>query len=357
MNKTKTNHASIVSILRRPRLGFFLAGMAVIVTTGCHSAPAGAAEFVTAQPVLRQPGQALPVSYFREVWGYLVVGREFALDPSLPITDIAYFGANVNIYGRLVGVPDFRNLAAFRGRTHLVAACTGRALSYFVLREGSVERQNLIRDLLEASRPFDGLQINFEYVPPGARASYHSFLRELRQGLGDRMLTVAIVARTRTLANDVYDYATIAGIVDRILVMAYDEHWSTSAPGPIASMGWSYRVARHSLDVIGPDSLIMGLPFYGRSWGHVNPSRAHIYDGIQELIREHNVREIRRVYGIPTFTYEIPVTVTVYFEDEVSLATRLEMYKAMGVRSVGFWRLGQETLAIWQYIRLEGESP
>jgi len=301
----------------------------------------------------REPGEALPVSYFREVWGYLVAGREYALTPDLPVTDIAYFGANVNTYGRLIGVPDYRNLAGFQGRTHLVSALTGHALSYFVLREGSAERQALIRDLLRAAEPFDGLQINFEYVPAGARLSYHSFLRELREGLGHRMLSVAIVARTRVLPNDVYDYATIAQIVDRVLVMAYDEHWSTSAPGPIASMDWSYRVARHSLDVIGPQQLIMGLPFYGRSWGHINKNRAYIYSGIRNLIQEHNIQEIHREYGIPTFTFEMPLTVTVYFEDEVSLATRLEMYSAMGVRAVGFWRLGQETPAIWPYIRVE----
>jgi len=332
--------------------------LSAAILSGCHSPGYEAAEVLPQQFVLPQEfafvdnGSNLPVSYFREVWGYLVMGREFALTPDLPVTDIAYFGANVNRYGRLISVPDYRNLRGFQGRTHLVAACTGWALSYFVLREGSAEREALIRDLLQASIPFDGLQINFEYVPPGARLAYHSFLRELRAGLGDRMLSVAIVARTRTLPNDVYDYATIAEIVDRILVMAYDEHWSTSAPGPIASMPWSYRVARHSLDVIGPDMLIMGLPFYGRSWGNVTTNRAFIYDDIRRLIAEHGVQEIRRADGVPTFTYQVPVTVTVYFEDEVSLATRLDMYKRMGVRSVGFWRLGQETTAIWRYIRI-----
>ena len=305
-----------------------------------------------AQPAAE--GDQPPISHFREVWAYLVAGREFALNPVLPITDIVYFGADVDTYGKLIGVPDFANLSAFRGRKHFVAACSGRALSYFVLKEGSPEREALIRDLLEAARPYDGLQINFENIPPRAGESFISFLKELREGLGDKMFSIAIAARTRTLQNDVYDYATIAPLVDRMLVMAYDEHWSGSAPGPIASMDWSRRVAQYSLNVIGREKLIMGLPFYGRSWPNVNLNRAYIHSGIEEVMQEQNILEVQRVDGgIPRFTYETPVSVTVYYEDEISLAARLDMFQRAGVQSVGFWRLGQETQAIWPFIRLQ----
>jgi spore germination protein YaaH len=108
------------------------------------------------------------------------------------------------------------------------------------------------------------------------------------------------------------------------------------------------------LEVIGPEKLIMGLPFYGRSWGSINANRAFIYSGIQDIIQEHNVTEINRENGIPTFTYDTNLTVTAYYEDEYSLSARLEMYRRMGVRSVGFWRLGQETPAFWPVIGLEG---
>ena len=311
-------------------------------------------DFVPEELVLSRPENDLPVTLFNEVWAYLVAGREFALNNRLPITDLVYFGAEVDLYGKLSGIPDFNNIARFPGRKHFVAQCNGRALSYFVLREGSSERQELINDLLEASRRYDGLQINFEYIPARAGAPFLSFLRELRERLPDeKMFTIAIAARTRTLQNDVYDYATIAPLMDRMLVMAYDEHWSTSAPGPIASMGWCYRVARHSLDVIGPEKLIMGLPFYGRSWGNITPNRAFVHSGIEDIIREQTISEIHRDNGIPNFRYDTNLTVTVFYEDEFSLSARLEMYKRMGVQSVGFWRLGQETPAFWPVIGLE----
>ena len=309
--------------------------------------------FVPPELNLLPPGAELPVTSFTEIWGYVLSGRESALTPGLPVTDVVYFGAEVDTYGKLVNIPNFRNLAAFRGRKHFVAICESRALTHFVLLEGSPERRALINDLLEASRPYDGLQIDFESVPARDGEAFLSFLRELRAGLGNKIFSIALQARTRTLAEDVYAYAGIRPIVDRIFVMAYDEHWSSSEPGPIASMGWSQRVATYALETIGPEKLIMGLPFYGRSWGDIAPNTAYVYSGIERIMREQEITEIERENGIPNFRYETPLSMTVYFEDAYSLSTRLEMYKKLGIKSVGFWRLGQETLAFWPYIRAE----
>jgi len=299
----------------------------------------------------------LPVSEFKEVWGYLMVGRESAINSSLPVSDLVYFGAEVDSYGKLVDVPSFSKIpSSFRGRKHLVVACNSRSLTHFTLIEGRPEREALIRDLLAEARPYDGLQIDFEMVPARDGELFLSFLRELRSGLGNKIFSIALPARTRRLQDDVYDYAKIKPIVDRILVMAYDEHWSTSAPGPIASMAWCQRVARYSLDTIGPEKLIMGLPFYGRSWGSENVNIAHVHSQIENLKKARNIEEIQRENSIPTFKYTMPLSVTVFYEDAHSLSTRMDLYKKMGVNSVGFWRLGQETPAFWPYIKLESAS-
>ena len=303
---------------------------------------------------LPPPDAELPISEFREVWGYVMAGREWALKPGMPITDIGYFGAEVSLYGSLVDVPSRRTLPAFSGRVHLVVSCNGRALSYFTLRSGSSERKALIAELLTATKNYDGLQINFETVPQRSRDDYFTFLQELRAGLDkNKMLTVALAARTRKINDDVYDYAKITPVVDRVLVMAYDEHWSTSAPGPIASLRWCSNVATHSLNVIGREKLIMGIPFYGRAWATPGHAQAYVYTGIERIINENNVTDISREEGIPTFEYTAPVSVKAYYDDEYSLSARMEMYRSMGIGAVGFWRLGQETPAVWNIITLE----
>jgi spore germination protein YaaH len=336
-----------------------------LFAAGCLNAPepadaAGknaAADEFDELPDLPSPEDALPISSFPEIWGYLVAGREAAFSPALPLSDIVYFGAEIDTYGTLTDIPDHRNIRNFSGRVHLVAACSSRALTHFVLMEGSAERKALTADLLGAAKNFDGLQIDFEYIPLRDGEAFFSFLEELRTGLNGKMFTIALPARTRTLTNDVFDYRRISPLVDRILVMAYDEHWSTSAPGPIASLPWCRRVANYALSVIGREKLIMGLPFYGRAWGDTNPSKAYLYSGIETLLNEHHIAEIDRENGIPTFNYEVPVSVKVYYEDDYSLSARMELYRSQGIRAIGFWRLGQETPAVWNILRLEEAAP
>ncbi|MDR1174682.1 MAG: glycoside hydrolase, partial [Treponema sp.] len=299
-----------------------------------------------------------PVSSFGEVWAYLVKGREAALGPGLPLSDIGYFDTDVDSYGKLGRIPNPKDAPSFPARFHLVATCGSTALTHFVLMEGSRERRELIADLIAGAKNFDGLQIDFELVPSRDGDAFRSFLAELRAGLKGKMLSVAFKARVRTLENDPYDYEKVKPLVDRILIMAYDEHWGGSSPGPVASMEWCRRVAEYALSVIGPEKLVMGLPFYGRAWGHISPSRALVYSGVEDLINEHGAEGIGRENGIPTFEYEVPVKVRVYYDDEDSLSERMEMYRSLGVRSVGFWRLGQETPAVWERLGLEpAENP
>ena len=326
----------------------------------CKSAPPLPAEpdIIIENPVIDDievlpiEGDALPVSEFKEIWAYVMVEREWALKPDLPISDIGYFSADIDSYGSLVDVPNRAKLPAFSGRVHLVVKCDSRSLTHFVLAPSSAERKALVADLISAAKNFDGLQIDFENIPQRDGETFLSFLAELRAGLGNKMFTIALPARTRKLDRDVYDYEKILPLVDRILVMAYDEHWSTSEPGPVASLPWCKKVAAYSLNVIGREKLIMGLPFYGRAWGSPNPSQAHVYTGIERIINENDVAEIRRENTVPVFEYEIPVSVKVFYDDEYSLSARMEMYRTMGAASIGFWRLGQETQAVWKLLAL-----
>jgi len=301
---------------------------------------------------LPPPGSNLPISSFHEIWAYVVADREAAFRPGMPISDIGYFGAEINSYGTLVDVPKRSKLRNFSGRVHLVVACNGRSLSHFVLKHGSTERRNLIADLLAAARDYDGLQIDFENIPQRDGEPYLSFLKELRAGLGNKMFTVALAARSKKIADDVYDYEKILPVVDRILVMAYDEHWSGSAAGSIASLAWCKRVADYSLKVIGKEKLIMGLPFYGRGWAKPSHSQAYLYTTVERVMKENNIKNIRRENGIPAFDYDATVSVKVYYEDEYSLSARMEMYRSMGVNAIGFWRLGQETPAVWPILKI-----
>ena len=297
-----------------------------------------------------QPGN-LPITRFPEIWGYVEVGAESALRRGLPITDIAYFSAQVNYYGELANIPDRKNLPAFPARVHLVVTCFSYSITYFSIMPGTPQRAKLIRDLIVATRDYDGLNIDFENIPQRSGDAFLSFLQELKEGMPNKILSVCLYAKTRTRANDVYDYMKIKPLVDRIFVMAYDQHWSGGPAGPVSSISWCKSVADYCMRVIGKEKLIMGIPFYGRGWASQNHHRSLIYSTTQRMITTHNAT-VTRENGTPTFSYSPNITVKVYYEDEYTISARFQIYKSLGVNAVGFWRIGYETPNVWGTLRI-----
>jgi hypothetical protein len=296
------------------------------------------------------PQDDLPESSFSEVWAYMLSGRESDVKSQYPISDVVYFAAEIDRYGDLADIPKRKTIPRFNGRVHLALVCNSAGLTHFVIQGGTEVRRRLISQILAAVKDYDGLNIDLENVPARDSEHFLSFLAEIRAGLDGKMLSVCVPARTR--AGGTYNYTSIAALADRVFVMAYDEHWSGSAPGPVASINWCKSVADYSLRTIGPQKLIMGIPFYGRGWGDKSTSRALIHSTTEGLKRDYGVQNFRRVNGVPTFTYDIVVKVTVYYEDEYSLAARMHQYRNQGVQKIGFWRLGQEPLKVWQLIKL-----
>lgn len=300
------------------------------------------------------PPEADTPGAYAEIWAYLMDGEEAYLDFSFPISDVGYFGANVNTFGELAGVPDRLKIAGYTGRVHLVVADNSRALTHFCLDPQYSVRNRLLQEIADASADFDGVQIDFELVSERDREHFFSFLAELKAKINPKPLSAAIPARTRDIAADPYSYDRITEHTDRILIMAYDEHWSGSAPGPVASMDWCASVSEYARSRIPSGKLIMGLPFYARAWGTPNPSKAYKYSTLSNVAAEKRIDlgAADRTGGHPHFSYTETVNVSVYFDDAESVFQRAEMYRAAGVDKIGFWRLGQEAPGIWGRLRL-----
>jgi len=290
---------------------------------------------------------------FRDIWAYLMRGEETYLTPGLPVSDLCDFSAEINAYGELTGIPDTKKLASYTGRKHLVVAEVGNySLTHFCLDPAYPVRDSLVQSIIAAAVPYDGVQIDFEAIPVRDRDNFVQFLRLLKLGLGEKLLSVALPARLSE-TGDVLGYLRIAEIVDRIIIMAYDEHWSTSGPGPVASMEWSSRVAAYASSKIAAPKLVMGLPFYGRAWGDIKSDRAYKFSAVSSLLKDKAVHSYSREGNVPSFKYQELITVDVHYDDADSTSHRLRMYRDAGIGAVAFWRLGQEDVIIWERIRTD----
>ncbi len=315
------------------------------------------AEHDTAMDVETQEIQILPGIYepleFSEIWAYLIDYDEASLKKTYPVTDIGYFGAGLSTFGKLTGVPSVKRLSQYTGRVHLVIADNSKSLTHFCLDPSFSVRNELLSSIIQAAENFDGVQIDFEFVSPADKEYFWSFLKELKEGLNGKILSAAVPARTKTLSDDAYDYKVLSEIADRIIVMAYDEHWSGSKPGSIASLSWCRTIAAYAMSVIPDRTLVMGFPFYGRAWSDDDTTGAYRNSSVKRVMEEQGIREPDRILGIPSFTFSKTVTFTFYYEDIQSIYSRLCLYKEKDVQSVAFWRLGQEDALIWQYLKAQ----
>ncbi|MBQ3671515.1 MAG: glycoside hydrolase [Treponema sp.] len=292
---------------------------------------------------------------FEEVWGYVMVGRENEFNPKSPITDVGYFVSAVNTYSEMDAVPERdKFFKDYTGRVHLVTSVDSRSQAHLLLDPELPLRERIIEQMIEAAKTYDGLQIDWENIPKNDYKNFLDFLKILRKEMPNKPLTIAVPARLKTLENDIFDYKNISEVVDKILIMAYDEHWSTSAPGAIGSTDWCRRIAEYAKTVIPENKLVMGISLYGRTWLSV-PYRGQAWyeSGIERIKKENGIKEVKRdSYGVPHFTFKETGTITGWYDDITSLKVKFKMYKDIGVNRIGFWRLGFEEPDLWKEIKL-----
>lgn len=288
---------------------------------------------------------------FDEVWGYVMISRLKDYDDMTPLTDVGLFAAEINSYGELTNVPKRTAVGKnFKGRVHLVTICESTSLSHFCIDPKYGARKKIVEGLLEACEEFDGLQVDWELIPSRDADNFLSFLKELKKGLGKKPLTVCVPARTKTLKQDVYSYEKIGKIADRIMIMAYDEHWTGGPAGSIASMEWCEKIADYAKTVWPANKYIFGLPFYGRIWGNKSVKQALAFNGMNRTAHENGVVTIERERGVPHYKYTVEVEVEGWYEDAYSNVERSRMYKQKGYNCIAFWRMGQEDVAVWEWI-------
>lgn len=291
---------------------------------------------------------------FTEVWGYVLKNNEHQFSNEMPITDLCYFSADINTYGELEKIPNPKNFDFFTGRKHLVVTCSSYSLSHFVLSPEYDIQKKIINTLVKASKHYDGIQIDFETIPKNDLKNYRNFLKKLKSKLpNDKIFSVCVPARIKTLNNDIFDYSEIAKIADKIIIMAYDQHWSTSEPGPIAGMDWCNQILQYAKTIIPQEKLIMGLPFYGRSWQDESFGKAWINTRVNKIISENNIKEINRQEGVPYCKFKKEIQVELWFDDEYSLTKRCQMYESANVSNIAFWRIGQEDFNFWKHLQIK----
>ncbi len=195
---------------------------------------------------------------------------------------------------------------------------------------------------------FAGISIDFENVAPKAQPDFQRFIAELYAVMHPKNLSVSV----NVPANDpAFDYRRLVRSADFLIVMAYDEHWTTSAPGPISSLPWFAAVLRQRQHDIPADKMVVAIGNYAYDWQKGRPAEERTFEEAVLIAKESEGRiALDPVSLNPTFDYadDNDRIHHVWMLDAVTAFNQLVAIRSLRPRGVALWRLGGEDPAIWQ---------
>ncbi len=192
-----------------------------------------------------------------------------------------------------------------------------------------------------------GAFFDFEQLPPSAQADYRTFLAEANTRFDEHGWVIAMAA---PVGDRSWDLPAYARIVDRVFLMAYDEHEDSGDPGPIASQAWFAREVADAARGVPASKLVVTIGNYGYDWhpgGSADPTT--VEDAWKAARDSGEMPTFDKVSGNSTFAYEDDdgQKHTVWFLDAASAYNQIAFLRRGGIGGVALWRLGAEDPGLW----------
>jgi spore germination protein YaaH len=188
---------------------------------------------------------------------------------------------------------------------------------------------------------YQGLVIDFEELKAADTSAYLATVRALTRAAHKYHIapvTVTIVG----FDSVAYPVRRLLAAADRVMVMAYDQHWQTAPPGPIASPDWVADMVKRRLAEAGAgrSRVTVALPVYGYRWPAHGAATVVGYDEAKKysLVRDSASLNLRAT---------LRDSAQVWVCDAVTLDTLAKRVRALGPRTLAIWRLGLEDPKMW----------
>jgi spore germination protein YaaH len=230
-------------------------------------------------------------------------------------------------------------------------------IDYESLYSSRQARTKLINTLMqEASNyGYDGYNIDFEYVKEAYVEDYLQFLRELSIACHARGLYLSVDNYKPASHNLFYNLKEQSVFADYIIIMGYDEHYSGSDAGSVASLGFVQEGIEGALEQVPNNQLINAVPFYTRIWTTNSEGTTSRAVGIQSALNAVGENGATAEWDETTGQYYAAYetssgNVQIWLEEDRSLSEKMKLYKKYQLGGVAEWKLGLETDSVWSII-------
>lgn len=210
---------------------------------------------------------------------------------------------------------------------------------------------------------YEGLDIDFEFVPAEDSEAFLGFLENAAEKLHSRghFLHVDLAPKTsdtqQGLLYESHNYRAIGEIADSVLLMTYEWGYTYGPPMAVAPLNQVRRVVEYGASVIQPGKIQMGLPNYGYDW--ILPFERGVTRAT--AIGNEYAVEIARRQGAPIlfdpaaqspyFNYfRDGLEHVVWFEDVLSIEQKYDLMDEFELAGGGYWNLMRPFQQNWSFV-------
>ncbi|MCE7796433.1 glycosyltransferase [Sphingobium sufflavum] len=189
-----------------------------------------------------------------------------------------------------------------------------------------------------------GLVMDFEVLPAATMPDYLHFLTRLRRALPKG----AELAVTAPAEDEAWPLAKLGKVADRLILMAYDQHWEGGIAGPIAAQDWFVDQVQAGLRAVGHDRLIVALGSYAYDWHGDDTDALSIEEAWLEAHDSAAPVQFDPASGNAGFAYdEAGRHHQLWMLDAATSWNQMQVLKRLGIDDVAMWRLGSEDPGFW----------
>ncbi len=294
------------------------------------------------------------------------------------ITTLTYFGLSLNNDGRVKKLnnpqeeePGYTNLKGYKVASHvknsLLVISGDDSVIGDMINDPVTSANNLIADVspIMKEKGFTDLNLDIESfmdASESARANFTTFVRTVKQGI-NATVTLDLIPIS-LIKQKLYDAKALGAIVDRVVLMTYDYHYSGSytsgAVAPIGGAGETIEfdvetAVKEALKVMPREKILLGIPLYGYQWETISgASESATIPGGSSTASVRRVAEIIQsctdcTGGIAPLSKE-PYLIfpandyfnQIYYENEASMKEKVALAGKYHLGGVALWALGYE---------------
>jgi cellulose synthase/poly-beta-1,6-N-acetylglucosamine synthase-like glycosyltransferase/peptidoglycan/xylan/chitin deacetylase (PgdA/CDA1 family)/spore germination protein YaaH len=199
----------------------------------------------------------------------------------------------------------------------------------------------------------DGVNVDIEELAPEDSEPLLELLVDLKNALHKKGMRLTVDV---SFYDPAYDLEFIGQLADASFVMAYDQHYPASKPGPISGSDWFKKSIDQAIERVGAERLVVALGAYCYDWiiaDGAPPAEGLSFREAMDRARAAGATpEFEREAENARFAYtdgEQRVH-DVWCQDALSAWNQRLMMRGKGLNRVAVWRLGTEDETVWSVL-------